>query len=281
MTSSSSSTTFCTSMASSSLVTINAAAQLPLKLTSLNYFSWRAQFHSLFYGLDLLGYLDGSNPCPSTTTPVNGVQTPNPNHVFWRRQDQLILHSNFASLSEDVIPLISSAATSQEARNRLHRLYAKRSTSHVIHLKDKLSSITRGATSVTNFLLSIKKIADELTVLGNPPSDADLLIYTTRGLGPAYKELITALRTRDSVIPFEELFDKIIDHESFLLHNEKTTLEPTPPTAHLTTHSPSFRHTKRASHQGILPTPSHYKPPISTNRPSQLLCQFCDKRGHE
>ncbi|KAK9156098.1 hypothetical protein Sjap_003578 [Stephania japonica] len=44
------------------LITINDAAQLPLKLTSLN---------SLLFGLDLLGYVDGSHIAPSTTVVAN------------------------------------------------------------------------------------------------------------------------------------------------------------------------------------------------------------------
>lgn len=200
------------------LITINAAAQLPLKLTKFNYFSWKAQFTALFFGLDLLGYLDGTNTCPEPTVEQDGRIVPNMANISWRRQDQLILHAILASLSEEVIPLVSSATSSQEAWTRLSRLYAKRSTSHMIHLKDKLTTLNRGTLSVTDFLVSIKQIADELTVLGDPPSDADLFVYATRGLGPAYKELITAMHTRDSVVPFEELFDKIIDHEILLLH---------------------------------------------------------------
>ncbi|EXC16219.1 hypothetical protein L484_024390 [Morus notabilis] len=58
---------------------------------------------------------------------------------------------------------------------------------------DKLSTITCGTSSVTEFLITIKTLADELTALGSPPSDEDLLLYSTRGLGPAYKEVIAAL----------------------------------------------------------------------------------------
>ena len=49
---------------------------------------------------------------------------------------------------------------------------------HIIHLKDKQSMTTCGSLSVTEFLISIKQIADELTALGDPPSDADLLVST-------------------------------------------------------------------------------------------------------
>lgn len=43
----------------------------------------------------------------------------------------------------------------------------------------------------------------------------ELLLYSTHGLGPAYKELVAALRTRDTVVPFEELFNKITDQRLF------------------------------------------------------------------
>jgi hypothetical protein len=46
------------------LITINTSAQAPLKLTSSNYISWKLQFQTLFIGYDLLGYIDGSKPCP-------------------------------------------------------------------------------------------------------------------------------------------------------------------------------------------------------------------------
>ncbi|KAL2474233.1 Uncharacterized protein Adt_34969 [Abeliophyllum distichum] len=80
----------------------------------------------------------------------------------------------------------------------------------IIHLKDKLSQI------VSEFLLKAKTIADELSTLGAPHSDEDLLIYCTRGLGPAYKEIIAALHSKDDSVLFEELYDKLIDHETYV-----------------------------------------------------------------
>ncbi|CAL9075023.1 unnamed protein product, partial [Musa textilis] len=50
----------------SNLITINAAALIPFKLSKNgNYASWRAQFSNLLFGYDLLGYIDGSLNCPS------------------------------------------------------------------------------------------------------------------------------------------------------------------------------------------------------------------------
>lgn len=102
--------------------------------------------------------------------------------------------------------------------------------------------ITHGAFCVIDILISIKQTIDELTILSDPPSDIDLLIYTTHGLGPTYKELITTMRTQDFVVPFEQLFDKAINHENFLLHNKKPNFKSTSPIMNLVKQSPFSYH---------------------------------------
>ena len=42
------------------IISINVAAQAPLKLTATNYSSWKAQFHTLLIGYNLYGFIDGS-----------------------------------------------------------------------------------------------------------------------------------------------------------------------------------------------------------------------------
>lgn len=93
------------------LITINTAAQLPLKLMSLNYFSWKAQLNALLFGLDFLGYLDNTFLYPFAIVVQNGKTVSNPDYLPWYRQDQLLLYAIFASLSEGVIPLVSSVET--------------------------------------------------------------------------------------------------------------------------------------------------------------------------
>ncbi|KAJ9671083.1 hypothetical protein PVL29_027193 [Vitis rotundifolia] len=49
------------------LISINVATQMPFKLSKMNYASWRAQFTNLLFRYDLLGFLDGTTPCPFRT----------------------------------------------------------------------------------------------------------------------------------------------------------------------------------------------------------------------
>lgn len=68
-------------------ISINAVAQLPKRLTSDNYFTWRAQSLSLAFGYSRTKFIDGSYPSPSRTLPSSSSD---PNHVnlaysLWKR----------------------------------------------------------------------------------------------------------------------------------------------------------------------------------------------------
>jgi hypothetical protein len=284
------------------LISINAAAQLPLKLSPSNYLSWRAQFHTLLVGYDLLGYLDGSLACPLRSVVTNGISTVNPAYTFWLRQDQLLLHAIIASVSESITPFVASSQTSREAWDRLSTLYASRSRTRIMHLKDKLALITRGTQSISEYLQTIKSAADELALAGVPQSNDDLLLYSLRGLGSEYKEIVAAIRARDSPISFEELHDKLLEQEVYL-KREASQSEPSHITANATrTYSqpkPSNNRRNEKNHfsqnrgpphqrnqffQGSSPHPdprSNFKrPPPNQHNPNPIVCQYCGKRGH-
>ena len=67
------------------LIAINVASQLPIKLTAQYYSVWHAQFNSLLIGYDLLGFVNGSKPCPPETTmePNSTENVQNPVHIMW------------------------------------------------------------------------------------------------------------------------------------------------------------------------------------------------------
>lgn len=211
---------------STNLVAINTAAQLPVKLSSANYPSWRAQFHSLLFGYDILGFLDGSHPCPPATTTAGTVTSPNPAYILWQRQDQLLLHAILASLSNTIMPLLASAPTSRDAWDRAARIYANKSHSRILHLKDRLHQLSKGSTPVSEYLQTIKCISDELALINAPLPDDDLILYTLNGLGPDFKELTAAIRAREMTISFEKLHDKLVEHKTLLARDDRHGSSP-------------------------------------------------------
>ncbi|GKV31443.1 hypothetical protein SLEP1_g40129 [Rubroshorea leprosula] len=202
-------------------LSFNSAA-FPVKLTPTNYMSWRAQFTCLLAGYELDGYLDGRNPCPVATAPE---------YSLWARQDQLLRHALITSVSENITPYIAAAATAQQAWETLARLYANRSRSRVITLKERLQNMRRDGRSVADYLRDLKTVADELGTIDRPLNDDDLTVYILNGLGSEFREIAASLRARDSSLSFDDLHDRLVAHEESL-KREEARPEITPVTAH-------------------------------------------------
>lgn len=155
-----------------SLITIGNAVQISVKLTAGNFPSWRAQLQAILIGHDLLRFVDGTHPCP----PLDSSGSASSERTLWIRQDQLLLSAIFGSVSEPILPLIAFSETSQEALKKLTNLYANKSRSRVMFLKDQLSTIRRQSRSVSEYLQELKGIADELSIIDTPLQDDDIVI---------------------------------------------------------------------------------------------------------
>jgi len=51
--------------------------------------------------------------------------------------------------------------------------------------------------------------------------DLDLVIVALNGLGPTYCEFCALIRTRDTLLMFDELFNKLVDYEILLQREEQ------------------------------------------------------------
>ncbi|KAI5337848.1 hypothetical protein L3X38_017119 [Prunus dulcis] len=205
-----------------SLITINAAAQLPIKLTPLNYPSWWALFNAFLLGYDLMGYVDEIY----TPSPPSIASSPSYPHALWTRQDQLLLHAILALVSEQVISLIASAKTSKAAWDKLSQLFANRTRSRVISLKERLTLTRHDSKPATAYLQTVKAISDELALIDAPVTDDDLVIHILNGVSPEFKELAAGARARESSISFEELHEKLVEYEAALQCEDTHTASP-------------------------------------------------------
>ncbi|OMP03555.1 hypothetical protein CCACVL1_02371 [Corchorus capsularis] len=206
------------------LITINAAAQLPIKLSSQNFPSWRAQFTSLLTVHRLSGYIDGSKPCPPPLIPSEkdaNVEIPNPAYDHWIQQDQLLLHGIIASATETVIPFFASCTSSKAAWTKIQNMYANRSRSRMMQLREKLIQ-PRGSRTVQEYFQLIRHTADELALINSPIHDDELVIHVLNGIGAEYREISAGIRARESPISFDELLDKMTEYEAFIQRQTST-----------------------------------------------------------
>ena len=127
----------------STLISFNAATQLPIKLTHENYTSLKAQWDALLYGYDLLGFISRTKPCPPETILENDNYVTNPDFILWMRQDKLLFHGIISSLSKRVLPRATSPKSSIEAWDHLAKMYANASSSRTMGLTERLTNISR------------------------------------------------------------------------------------------------------------------------------------------
>ena len=125
-----------------------------------------------------------------------------------------------ASVSDNIVPLITSTRSAIEAWIHLERTYASKSHTRVMGLREILANTTTKDMSIANYMQTVKSISKTLALSGSPMSDAELIHAALRGLGSKFRSLDTAIRARDSLISFEELHDKLANYELTLKCNE-------------------------------------------------------------
>lgn len=123
--------------------------------------------------------------------------------------------------------------SSNEAWPKLERTYASKSRTRMLGLRETLANTWKESNSVSKYMQTIKWIADDLAFIGHPLNEDELIVYVFNGLEPDFKEINATVRARDSPISFEELHDKLLDHETFLKRGESKKVN-TPITAQFT-----------------------------------------------
>ncbi|KAH0632908.1 hypothetical protein KY284_035694 [Solanum tuberosum] len=281
------------------LVQFNPSSQLPIKLCgSHNFTIWKAQIAMLLHGHDLYGLLDGTKLSPPETVTTDGLVTANPEYKDWFRQDKLTQNALMASVDATIASTVASAANSKAAWDQLHTSFANKSQTRIFSLRHHLSRVSKDTKSIVEYMREIRSLSDELATACSPINNEELVVKILSGLGPEFREISAATRARDLPISYAELFNKLLDYELFLKHEDlkRTTTHVTTSVAQRVTNTSSAQ---RNNHR-CQPTNNNGHPP---NRPhnqsaafqhpndysqgrnfphqsSRIRCQLCDKFGH-
>ncbi|XP_015164531.1 uncharacterized protein [Solanum tuberosum] len=270
------------------IIQFNPASQLPIKLSGgHNFATWKAQFSMLMYGYNLFGHLDGTTPSPCRTITLGTNISLNPAFLPWFRQDQLIQNALMASIEPTIASTVVATDSAKSAWDALHTTYANKSQTRVFSLRDQLARVTKDSRSITEYLHTIRSFSDKLDTAGAPVSNPELIVKRLSSLGPEFREISAAIRARDTAISYEELFEKLLDFELFLRHEDAKKL-PSSITAAVATPT-KFNSTNRNNHrqtnnsqqwrQNSRPsTPPQWQ---SNSNPNGVTrCQLCNRIGH-
>ncbi|KAJ1392368.1 gag-polypeptide of LTR copia-type [Sesbania bispinosa] len=145
------------------IIALNVGSQITIKLSeSSSYTAWRVQFNALLIGHGLKGYVDGTFPC---STKFLHIDASNINLAYnhWIRQDRLIGHALISFIDPTLTIVLGVVQTSKDAWDILSTMYANKSRSKILSLKDKLSHLTKGDQSVSAYLQQINLVSGSWT----------------------------------------------------------------------------------------------------------------------
>ena len=74
---------------------------------------------------------------------------------------------------------------------------------------------------IIEYVQIVQIIKDELAIINVPIDENDLTSRVLHNLSLDCKEISVAIRSRDTSITFEELHNKLVEHEGFLKLEEK------------------------------------------------------------
>jgi hypothetical protein len=308
-------------MASSSNTTTTTCFTLPsfaqflaLKLDEHNYLLWLSQVVPTLKSHELMGIVDGSDPCPPQTIPdAEGKDVSNPAYAIWVKKDQFLLSWINVNLAEYVLATVYGLHTSRQVWNSLKSRFASQSRSRISHLKRQLQNLNQGSKSCSEYLSTAKRWADQLAAIGKPTDDEDLISFIISGLNPTFNSFVTSISiaARDNPLSFLDFQDELLNHEmllnqqqqnattdvqNFALFMQRQGGGPSRPNFHSFNKkgkAPQFNRfpPKYGTSKGIS-TPGTSGPASrqfsssnnnggSSNQPSRAPCQICGKTSHQ
>ena len=269
------------SMGSSSPPPFHFGHLITIKLSADNYIFWRAQVLPLLGSHYLLGYVDGSLPCPPAL--VDSMHGPvyNPAHRVWTGQDQANLSSIQGSLSPAVAGLVVFAKTSHEAWTILERTFAAQSQARVSALRRQLGECQKLDSTATEFYNKVKGLADTLASIGQPLTDSEFNSFIVNGLDEEYDALVEIINERGNSTPMlaHEVFSRL------LLTEQRVETRRSRGTGSLSANAATKGGRSSSSPRsplGLPPSPASAPPPTATlpGAGGPRVCQLCGRDGH-
>ena len=240
---------------------------------------WSRQVHALLDGYDLSSFIDGSKPIPPAITTIDGKETPNPEFLLHNRQDKLIYSAILGAISQSIQPLLSKANTSAEIWTILASTYAKPSRGHIKQVHNQLKNWKKDTKTISEYLQGISTRVDQLALLGKVLDLEDQIEFALEGLPDDYKQVVDQIESRDTPPTFNELHEKLLNHEARLLSVQTSQTFPVTANVAINNYRPPQKNNNNRNSQWQ--TPNHHNPTgTRPSRPYLGRCQLCGIQGH-
>ncbi|KAK1695760.1 hypothetical protein QYE76_012457 [Lolium multiflorum] len=155
-----------------------------------NYTKWAIYMRASLGRAGLIGHVDGTTAAAPTDS-------------AWASADYTVLNVLHAAIDEDVADMVLSRdQTERQLWLAVLELFSTNKASKAIYLDFDFRQLVQGASSITEYCRSQKKIADALSENDSPVSDRTLVLNTLRGLAPRFSSAATVISMTDPLPTF-------------------------------------------------------------------------------
>ncbi|CAN6721051.1 unnamed protein product [Malus baccata var. baccata] len=197
------------------------STSVTVKLDETNYLVWHFQMQLLLEGHGILGFVDGSNPCPIRfTRPTSSgseedsqgtlSHTESDDYKIWKLHDRALMQLITATLSPSAISCVIGSISAQDIWTRLKEQFSTVTRTSIFQMKSELQNVKKGNDSISLYLQRIKEARDYLSAAGVQFDDDDIVILTLNGLSSEYNTIRSIIRGREHVISIKDLRSQLL-----------------------------------------------------------------------
>lgn len=204
---------------------------MSIKLDRTNYPLWLAQIAPVLKSKNLMGFVDGTTPCPAKFKRDDlGKETTeeDPGYAHWQQKDQMILSWINNSLTPSVLSTVARFTSSRDTWMSLEKSYGSQSQNRILQLRNDLFTTKGDELSIYDFVDKINQIADNLALAGKPIDDDDLVTIIMNNVGSIYEATVSSAQARDKPISYDDLVSLLLSAEMRLKAQNTPSIEVNP-----------------------------------------------------
>ncbi|MCO5562105.1 hypothetical protein L7F22_015731 [Adiantum nelumboides] len=162
-------------------------------------------------------FVEGANEAPPVIPDTGAFSKQVRSVKNWHQRYTKVMYWLSVSVSNSIVGHIQDADSSKDVWDNLIAFNATNTRARKIQLKNELNTIKKGDLSMNDYTLKIKALCESLSSIGVAVDDDDKVEECLCGLGNAYKQFKTSIRTRENIPHFLELSSLPVVKEKSLI----------------------------------------------------------------
>ncbi|KAK1646403.1 hypothetical protein QYE76_064208 [Lolium multiflorum] len=208
------------SSSTNTLAGLSAALGAPpaQQLTRGNFLLWKALVFPAFRGANVMALLEGTDTAPAKMIEAEDadhkkIQVENPAYVTWLARDQQVLRFLLNTVSPDILSHLLDVSSTADAWSAINAMFKTASRTKAQHLREKLNDTKKLSLTADAYYTKMKSFASELSALGKPVEDDEMLGYLLHGLDKGeYNALITSVNANAGTI-LDDFFEQLSSYD--------------------------------------------------------------------